>query len=118
MYAYDATNKCFVKRVATKPNRPMLVFYAVNIQMYWISNKQTAFSLAQKTKSPEHKINSTSLKDSKKVEEEKASRAELFSKLAIKEDVMIEDFMCDHIDNCIIIYHELDHITEIDPNGD
>ena len=71
--------------------------------MYWISDKETAYSLAQKAKSPDHKINSTSLKDSKAVEEDRASRAELFSKLEIKENIMIEDFMCDHIDNCIVI---------------
>ena len=85
----------------------MLVIYAVTTHMYWISDKETAYSLAYKANSPDHKINSTSLEDSKKVEEEKASRAELFSKLEIKEDVMIEDFMCDHIDNCIIISCDL-----------
>ena len=111
MYAYDATNKCFLKNIAKHRHKPALVFYAVNNHMYWISNKDVAYSLIQKAKNPEHKINSTMFADKTK-KEERDKQARLFSQLDIKENIDIKDLM--DYDNCIIIYNQSSSSIELE----
>ena len=69
--------------------------------MYWISKKDVAYSLIQKAKNPENKINSTMFTDKNK-KEENDKQARLFSQLDIKENIDIKDLM--DYDNCTFIY--------------
>ena len=62
-YAYDATNKCFLKYVSPFYNYPALVYYCVNNHMYHIQCKSAVKELVSKTLKIEHKLSSCVFQD-------------------------------------------------------
>ena len=59
-YAFDATNKCFLKYVSENNHSyPALVYYAVNDHMYHIKDINAVKKLVSKTLKTEYKIKSS-----------------------------------------------------------
>ena len=55
-YCFDITRKCFSKYVSRHRNYPALIYYCVNNHMYWISDKEAAYSLVKKSRDMETNI--------------------------------------------------------------
>ena len=84
-YAYDATNKCFLKYVSENNHSyPALVYYAVNDHMYHIKDANAVKKLVSKTLKTEYKIKSSVFADA---EDEKVN---IYTKYPIKENIPIE----------------------------
>ena len=85
-YAFDATNKCFLKYVSENNHSyPALVYYAVNDHMYHIRDANAVKQLVSKTLKTEYKIKSSVFADA---EDEKVN---IYTKYPIKENIPIED---------------------------
>ena len=85
-YAFDATNKCFLKFVSGNSNNyPALVYYAVNSHMYHIKDANAVKKLVSKTLKTEYKIKSSVFAD---VEDKKVN---IYTKYPIKENIPIQD---------------------------
>ena len=110
-YAYDITQKCFLKHISPNRNYPAFIYYAVNNHCYHITNKNAAKSLIEKAKDIEHKIKSNC------IIEEQIKEDDNFKNLEILEGIPIDNLM--QYENCIIIYkqndlnYELNKIIEL-----
>ena len=97
-YAYDFSNNCFLKNIATSRNYPVLCYYALSGHMYLVSNKEKIKSMVEKSKSIETRINSSTLVRDLSKDEEKE---DIFMR-PIFENIEIKDLM--NLDKCTIIY--------------
>jgi hypothetical protein len=92
MYAYDITNKNFLKYVVpqTQHNYPPLVYYAIGNHMYLIENKEKAISLIRKSASSESKIKSVVLEEDYK-SKNRYDGLQLYSDVSIKDLAKCKD---------------------------
>ena len=58
-YAFDITNKCFLKAITKNRNYEALVYYCVNNHMYIISDKSDVLKLTAQARDIETKIKSS-----------------------------------------------------------
>ena len=103
-YAFDVTKKCFIKYVSTSRNYPALIYYCVNGHMYWVSDKQTALSLANRSKDAITKIKSIVIDEDDFVN--------IYAEREIVENIDIENLK-EHA-NKIIIYNKPNLNEELD----
>ena len=87
MYAYDITNKNFLKHVvpSSQHNYPPLVYYAVGNHMYLISEKEKAISLIRKAANTESKIRSIVLEDESLKLKNRFAGLDLYSDIPIRD---------------------------------
>ena len=97
-YAYDFSNNCFLKSIATSRNYPVLCYYALSGHMYLVSNKEKIKSMVEKSKSIETRINSSTLVRDSSNDNEKE---DIYLR-PILENIEIIDLMMQ--DKCTIIY--------------
>ena len=50
LYAFDVSNKCFHRHLSKNRHYPPLVYYTVNNHMYWVSDRDKAFSLTRQAR--------------------------------------------------------------------
>ena len=105
-YAYDITNKCFLKHIPTSYNYPAFVYYAVNNHCYHITDKHLVKSLTEKAKDSEHKVKSNCIKEDEKKTDN------IFETLPIYENIEISNLL--EYKDCIIIYKQNDLNKELD----
>ena len=101
-YAFDVTNKCFLKYVSEKNHSyPALVYYAVNDHMYHIKDANAVKKLVSKTISIENKINSSIFSNA---DDEKVN---IYTAYTIKEDIAIKDLEAESksVDKGLVIYY-------------
>ncbi|MEI7669711.1 MAG: HNH endonuclease signature motif containing protein, partial [Pseudomonadota bacterium] len=97
-YAYDFSNNCFLKNIATSRHYPVLCYYALSGHMYLVSNKDKIKSMIEKSKSIETRINSSTLARDSSNDNEKE---DIYLR-PILENIEIKDLMMQ--DKCTIIY--------------
>lgn len=110
MYAYDITNKNFLKFVvpASQQNYPPLVYYAVGNHMYLIGDKQKAISLIRKAANTESKIKSIVLED-----DSHTKLKNRYAGLQLYSDIPIKDLArCKDGANIINKHHLNDELVE------
>ena len=120
-YAYDMTNRCFLKFVAPHRNHHALIYFFVGNHMHWVSDKKAAHSLVMRARDVEINMNSNMFEvEDHKENIHKTRENNIF------ENVPVEDLVFDQYQDCIIIYSatgdekmkhnlndELDKIIEI-----
>ena len=106
-YAFDITQKCFLKYISKNRNYKAFIYYAVDRHCYHITAKDAAKSLVEQAKDIEHKIKSNCIIED--IIEKKSVNN--FETMEIKEDVPISELM-NHND-CIIIYKKNDLNEEL-----
>ena len=104
-YAFDITNKCFLKYVSKNRNHAPLIYYCVNNHMYWVSDKDASLSLIRNSQDISTKFRSICLTDETK-ENENIFALELY------ENVPVEELK--NYKNCTIIYAKNNLNEELD----
>ena len=61
MYAYDLSQKCFLKHVSKNRNYPSLVYYAINNHMYHVTDNEKVSSLIAQARKTQNHLSSTCL---------------------------------------------------------
>ena len=107
-YAFDLTNKCFLKHMSSSRNYPSLVYYSVNNHMYYIQNGKDATSLMTKSKSQEHKIKSHCDKA------EQYEEVNIYKTKPIFDDIEVNEINDPKYKSSIIIYQKTNLNVELD----
>ena len=100
-YAYDITNRCFSKYVATSRHYQALIYYCVGNHMYWVSDKQAALSLVAQARDIEVNASSNMIVDDTVVEKEnvwKTRRERIYT------NVPLEELGNEKYQDCIIMH--------------
>jgi len=108
-YCFDITRKCFSKYISRHRNFPALIYYCINNHMYWISDKETADSLAKKARDIETKIKSQCIKEE---EQEKKNNIYTDKERPILDDILIENL--NNYEIATVIYAKTNLNEELD----
>jgi hypothetical protein len=106
-YAYDITNKCFMKYIATCRNHDALIYYSVNNHMYYVSDPEAAMSMVRKARDIE--VNMSSVVFEKEFEKEN-----VYINKTIYDDIPVEQLGDEQYQDCVIIYDKNDLNEELD----
>ncbi len=94
-YAFDITNKCFLKTITSSRNDDALVYYCMNNHMYPITDKPIVDSLTKKARNIQTKIKTSIIEEQERTEN-------IYKDAIIYEDIPVDKLM--DYENCIIIY--------------
>ena len=101
-YAFDFTNKCFLKNISKTRNYDSLVYYCMNNHMYPITDKPIVDSLTKKARNIQTKIKTSII-------EEENRQQNIYKDATIYDDIPVDKLM--DYENCIIIYSK-NHLND------
>ncbi len=101
-YAFDFTNKCFLKTISKTRNYDALVYYCINNHMYPITDKPIVDSLTKKARNIQTKIKTSII-------EEQDIQQNIYKDATIYDDIPVDKLM--DYENCIIIYSK-NHLND------
>ena len=110
-YCFNILNKCFDKYKSTNRHYPLLVYYAVNNHMYWVSDPHKARQLAARNKESNASIISDMFQSY--VESDNIFTNEEKDNKPVFKDIAIADLSKEEYKNSIIFYPEVTHLEDL-----